>query len=61
MGVDGDVVVMIGDTPDDVAAARHVDATAVLYHGGSHHLDLLERQGVPVAETLVEAVELAAG
>ena len=61
MGVDGDVVVMIGDTPDDVAAARHVEAQSVLYHGGSHHLDLLERQGVPVAESLVEAVELAGG
>ncbi len=59
LGLDGSNVVMVGDTPDDVAAANHVGATAILYHGGSHHLDLLQRQDVPVAETLVEAVELA--
>lgn len=54
-------VVVIGDTPDDVAAARHVGARAVLYHGGSHHLELLHGEGVPVAQTLVEAVELVVG
>lgn len=59
LGVDGKSVVMIGDTPDDVAAARRVGGTPVLYHGGSHHLELLTALGVPVAETLVEAVEIA--
>lgn len=51
--------VVIGDTPDDVAAARHVSARPVLFHGGSHHLDVLEAQGVPVAETLLDAALLA--
>lgn len=55
----GSQVVVIGDTPDDVAAARHVGAGAILFHGGSHHLELLHGEGVPVAATLVEAVELA--
>lgn len=59
LGIDGTSVVMIGDTPDDVAAARTVGGTPVLYHGGSHHLELLNAQGVPVAESLVEAVEIA--
>lgn len=59
LGVDGASVVMIGDTPDDVAAARSVGGTPVLYHGGSHHLELLTTQDAPVAETLVEAVEIA--
>ena len=59
MGVDGHSVVMIGDTPDDVAAARSVGGTPILYHGGSHHLDFLLAQGAPVAESLVEAVDTA--
>lgn len=59
LGVEGESVVAVGDTPDDVAAARHVGARAVLFHGGSHHMDVLEAEGVPIAETLVEAVELA--
>lgn len=54
----GDVVV-VGDVPDDVAAARHVGAAAVLYDGGSHHRHDLEAVGVPVASTLLEAVALA--
>ncbi len=59
LGIDGESVVVVGDTPDDVAAARHVGARAILFHGGSHHLDVLEAEGVPIAETLVEAVDLA--
>ena len=52
-------VVVVGDTPDDVAAARHVGARAVLFHGGSHHLEALESEGVPVAETMADTVRLA--
>ena len=59
LAVEGEATVVIGDTPDDVAAARHVGATAILFHGGSHHIEVLETEGVPIAETLVEAVELA--
>lgn len=59
LGIDGESVVAIGDTPDDAAAAAHVGAGVVLFHGGSHHIEVLEAEGVPVAETLVEAVELA--
>jgi phosphoglycolate phosphatase-like HAD superfamily hydrolase len=59
LGMDGESVVVVGDTPDDVAAARHVGAKAILFHVGSHHIDVLEAEGVPIAETLVEAVELA--
>ena len=54
----GDVL-LIGDTPDDAAAARDVGAGIVLYDGGSHHLDVLEAVGAPVAHTLDEAVDLA--
>lgn len=59
LGLEGSEVVIIGDTPDDVAAARQVGAPAILFHGGSHHLDLLRSQGVPIAESIVEAVSLA--
>lgn len=59
MGASGETTVVVGDTPDDVAAARHVGATPILFHGGSHHLKLLQGEGVPIAETLVEAVEIA--
>jgi phosphoglycolate phosphatase-like HAD superfamily hydrolase len=59
LGIAGESAVVVGDTPDDVAAARHVAATPILFHGGSHHVDVLEAEGVPVAETVVEAVEIA--
>lgn len=59
LGVAPERSVIIGDTPDDAAAARAVGAAVVLYHGGSHHLPTLEEAGVPIAHTLVEAVELA--
>jgi phosphoglycolate phosphatase-like HAD superfamily hydrolase len=52
-------VVVIGDALDDAAAATHVGAHAVLYTGGSHSRAALAAAGVPVADTLAEAVEQA--
>lgn len=59
LAVEGSSTVVVGDTPDDVAAARHVGARAILFHGGSHHMEVLEAEGVPIAETIEEAVGLA--
>ncbi len=61
LGISGEGVIVIGDTPDDVLAARHVGAEPILFHGGSHHLEALAAEGVPIAESLVEAVEIALG
>ncbi|MFG1805820.1 HAD family hydrolase [Streptomyces sp. NPDC049040] len=52
-------VVVIGDALDDAAAAAHVGAHAVLYTGGSHSRAALESAGVPVVDSLAEAVEQA--
>jgi phosphoglycolate phosphatase-like HAD superfamily hydrolase len=57
--VPGDQVVLIGDSLDDAAAAASVGAAAVLYTGGFTHPSRLRAAGLPVADTLVEAVELA--
>ncbi|MFD4139441.1 HAD family hydrolase [Streptomyces sp. NPDC058572] len=51
--------VVIGDAVDDALAAAHVGARAVLYTGGSHSRASLESVGVPVVDTLAEAVEAA--
>ncbi|MDN3028707.1 HAD family hydrolase [Streptomyces sp. S.PB5] len=55
-GVDPGRTVVIGDAADDAVAARHVGARAVLYTGGSHSRASLEAVGVPVVDTLAEAV-----
>ncbi|MGW0626638.1 HAD family hydrolase [Streptomyces sp. NPDC002758] len=55
-GVQPGRTVVIGDAADDAVAARHVGAQAVLYTGGSHSRASLEEVGVPVVDTLVEAV-----
>jgi phosphoglycolate phosphatase-like HAD superfamily hydrolase len=52
-------VVVIGDALDDAAAAAHVGAHAVLYTGGSHSRAALQSAGVPVVDSLAEAVEQA--
>jgi phosphoglycolate phosphatase-like HAD superfamily hydrolase len=59
LGVGDSRVVVVGDTPDDVAAAAHVGADAILFHGGSHHRTRLEAEGVPIAETVLEAARIA--
>ncbi|WP_445519026.1 HAD family hydrolase [Streptomyces sp. NEAU-174] len=58
-GVPPQRMVVIGDALDDAVAARHVGARAVLYTGGSHSRASLEAAGVPVVDTLEEAVREA--
>ncbi|MFE9452721.1 HAD family hydrolase [Streptomyces sp. NPDC006739] len=56
VGIEAVRTVVIGDAADDAVAARHVGARAVLYTGGSHSRASLEQAGVPVVDTLAEAV-----
>ncbi|MFD9522558.1 HAD family hydrolase [Streptomyces sp. NPDC059979] len=58
-GVTAGRTVLIGDAVDDALAAAHVGARAVLYTGGSHSRSSLESAGVPVVDTLAEAVRTA--
>ncbi|MFF5971645.1 HAD family hydrolase [Streptomyces sp. NPDC012769] len=58
-GVAPERVVVIGDAADDARAAAHVGAKAVLYTGGSHSRRSLEAAGVPVVDSLEEAVAVA--
>ncbi|MFJ9853472.1 HAD family hydrolase [Streptomyces sp. NPDC101150] len=58
-GVDPGRTVVIGDAVDDAVAARDAGAHAVLYTGGSHSRASLLAAGVPVVDTLAEAVEVA--
>ncbi|MGW6917941.1 HAD family hydrolase [Kitasatospora sp. NPDC054939] len=57
--VDPARTVLIGDAADDALAALAAGAHAVLYTGGSHTREKLEPVGVPVVDSLAEAVELA--
>jgi phosphoglycolate phosphatase-like HAD superfamily hydrolase len=57
--VDPADVLVIGDALDDAAAAAHVGARCVLVDGGSHPRAELETAGVPVASSLLEALERA--
>ncbi|TPQ17246.1 HAD family hydrolase [Streptomyces sporangiiformans] len=56
VGVEPARTVVIGDAADDAVAARYVGARAVLYTGGSHSRASLEAVGVPVVDSLEEAV-----
>ncbi|MCX5200857.1 HAD hydrolase-like protein [Streptomyces sp. NBC_00237] len=58
-GVEAARVVVIGDAVDDALAAAHVGAGAVLYTGGSHSRAVLEAAGVPVVDSLTDAVRIA--
>ena len=52
-------VVLVGDSLDDLAAARAVGAGCVLYDGGSHHRQALEATAAPVVDTLTDALAAA--
>lgn len=58
-GVPSEEMVVIGDVTDDADAARAAEVGCVLYDGGSQPREVLASREVPVAATLVEAVELA--
>lgn len=55
----GDECVLIGDSIDDAEAAESVGARVVLYCGGFTDEVRLRATGLPVAATLVEAVDYA--
>jgi phosphoglycolate phosphatase-like HAD superfamily hydrolase len=57
--VDASAALLVGDTLDDLEAARTVGARCVLYDGGSHHRSALEATGVPVVDTLSAALAAA--
>ncbi|MFD4375179.1 HAD family hydrolase [Streptomyces sp. NPDC058486] len=59
LAVPAERIVVIGDAADDAVAAAHVGAKAVLFTGGSHSRASLERVGVPVVDSLEEAVAVA--
>jgi phosphoglycolate phosphatase-like HAD superfamily hydrolase len=61
LGILGERVVLIGDSLDDAHAAESVGGRAVLYTGGFTDPGRLRASGYPVADTLLGAVELAAG
>ena len=56
----GESAVLIGDSVDDADAAESVGAACVLYTGGFTSAERLRATGRPVADTLTEAVHLAA-
>ena len=59
LGVEAPAALLVGDTLDDLAAARAVGAGCVLYDGGSHHREALEATGEPVVDRLTDAVAAA--
>lgn len=52
-----DTVLVVGDSIDDALAALEVGSHCVLVEGGSHHADELAVVGVPVAASLLEALD----
>jgi phosphoglycolate phosphatase-like HAD superfamily hydrolase len=57
-GADPAQILVVGDAIDDAVAAEHVGARCVLYDGGSHPREELETLGVPVVDTLTQALEV---
>ncbi len=60
LDIPGERVVLIGDSIDDADAAASVGGRCVLYTGGFTDPVRLRSSGHPVADTLLDAVELAA-
>ncbi|WP_083501721.1 HAD family hydrolase [Sphaerimonospora mesophila] len=58
LGLDPEKVVVIGDSVDDAHAAHHVGARAILYTGGMSRRSELKTVGVPVVDSLADALDL---
>lgn len=58
-GLTGTPMTLIGDITDDADAAREVGIDCVLVDTGSQERHVLESAGVPVVDTLLEAVAAA--
>ncbi|TDC06787.1 HAD family hydrolase [Nonomuraea longispora] len=59
LGIDPGEILVIGDSVDDGLAAKHVGARAVLYTGGMTTRAELESTGLPVVDTLADALDHA--
>ncbi|MEO3790519.1 HAD hydrolase-like protein [Nonomuraea sp. B10E15] len=59
LGIDPSDILVIGDSVDDGLAAKHVGARAVLYTGGMTTRAELESTGLPVVDTLADALDHA--
>jgi phosphoglycolate phosphatase-like HAD superfamily hydrolase len=60
VGVDPQAVVVVGDTHDDIDAARHVGVRAILYDGGLHPSHVLHSTHDVVAHNMTEVIDLLA-
>jgi phosphoglycolate phosphatase-like HAD superfamily hydrolase len=60
LGVDADEVVLIGDVLDDAAAAEAAGVRCVLVTTGVTHREALETSGVPVVDSISEALAVYA-
>ena len=62
VGVEPDSMVRVGDALDDAAAAAAAGIRCVLFDSGSsHHRPALEAAGVPIADSLLHAVDIVLG
>jgi len=59
MRLDPAEVLVVGDSVDDTLAAQHVGARAVAYTGGTTSRAALAALGVPVVDTLTDALNYA--
>jgi phosphoglycolate phosphatase-like HAD superfamily hydrolase len=53
-----ELCLVVGDSLDDAVAAKAAGVPCVLFDGGSHHRVELEAAGVPVADSLLHALEV---
>jgi phosphoglycolate phosphatase-like HAD superfamily hydrolase len=60
IAVEPESVILVGDTEDDMIAARQVGIRAILYDGGMHPSDTLDTRHEVVARNMAEVIELLA-
>ncbi|WP_018347642.1 HAD family hydrolase [Longispora albida] len=60
LGLSGQDVVLVGDSLDDAEAAASLGAPAVLVTGGFTDAERLRAHGAPCADSILEAVAIAA-